>query len=598
MSLSIYMKHMNKHINKAYCDSLLFGVIVWLFWYVFYPSHLHYHEQFQMFLFTSEYLKSFLAFPGGLAQYIGNFFTQFYLFPAIGAFVIASCLVIIQLQTWMIACRSSVAPVLYSLSFVPAVMVWLCMCDENALASFPVAIILTLFALQILVRYFAERKEAIFYCVFVIPILYWIAGAIMFVFMAYASVRLILFYRKNNVLSKASFYPALLVVESILMPIAAQYIVQYPLESLFTGIGYYRFPNIIPIFQWTIPLILIIVITILTTLPASFRLKKPTSILAISILIALTALCVNYFADFDKEEIMKYDKLCSLRQWEEIVKTAENKEPSSPLSVACLNLALAKTGQFGDRMFEFYQNGPEGLIPSFQRDFTSPLVSAEIYYHLGMINTAQRFTFEAMEAIPDYQKSSRAYKRLAETALIENNLKISEKYVHALSSTLFYREWATQVQDLIDNPQKIGNNREYGNLQKLCFQEDFLYSDIEMEAMLGRLFQHNNSNKAAFEYLLAYTLQKKDLNSFVKFYPLGKDLGYNHIPRAYQEALIFMWTQNHPNFQGLPWSISDSVLGGVTEFAHIYMKQKNAEELLKEKYGKTFWYYLLFNKTV
>ena len=69
---------------------------------------------------------------------------------------------------------------------------------------------------------------------------------------------------------------------------------------------------------------------------------------------------------------MKYDYLTRMKQWSKIIKAAENKEPNSPFSVTCLNLALAKTGQLGDRMFHFYQNGTEGLIPTFQRDFTAP----------------------------------------------------------------------------------------------------------------------------------------------------------------------------------------------------------------------------------
>ena len=88
---------------------------------------------------------------------------------------------------------------------------------------------------------------------------------------------------------------------------------------------------------------------------------------------------------------MKYDYLTRMKQWNQIIKAAENKEPNSPFSVTCLNLALAKTGQLGDRMFHFYQNGTEGLIPTFQRDFTSPLPTSEIFYHLGMINSSQRY---------------------------------------------------------------------------------------------------------------------------------------------------------------------------------------------------------------
>ena len=28
---------------------------------------------------------------------------------------------------------------------------------------------------------------------------------------------------------------------------------------------------------------------------------------------------------------------------------------------------------------------------------------------------------------------------------------------------------------------------------------------------------------------------------FMKYYPLGKHAGYDHIPRSYQEALIYVW---------------------------------------------------------
>lgn len=124
-------------------------------------------------------------------------------------------------------------------------------------------------------------------------------------------------------------------------------------------------------------------------------------------MVAVTLFGYYYVAagcDMDKEEAMEYDQLVRNKQWQEIIEKAEEKSPVSPFGVTCLNLALGKTGQMGDRMFEFYQNGTEGLLPEFQRDFTSPLPTSEAYYHLGMVNTAQRFTFEAMEAIPNFNK--------------------------------------------------------------------------------------------------------------------------------------------------------------------------------------------------
>ena len=292
---------------------------------------------------------------------------------------------------------------------------------------------------------------------------------------------------------------------------------------------------------------------------------------------------------------MHYDYLTRMRQWKAIIRLAEQKVPDAPFSVACLNLALAKTGQLGDRIFQFYQNGTEGLIPSFERDFISPLPASEVFYHLGMINSSLRYTFEAMEAIPDYRKSSRAFVRLAETNLINGQYAVAAKYLRALQRTLFYRKWATQAMGFLGDDHRIEQHAEWGWLRKARYAEDFLFSDAEMDNMLGLLIQHNPTNRLAFEYLMAYELQRKDLEKFYRYYPLGRQMNYNHIPRAYQEALIYLWTQEHANFQGLPWSISQEVLQGVTEFARLYMQGPKNEPLLREKYGNTYWAYLLLN---
>lgn len=50
--------------------------------------------------------------------------------------------------------------------------------------------------------------------------------------------------------------------------------------------------------------------------------------------------------------------------------------------------------------------------------------------------------------------------------------------------------------------------------------------------MLGLLYQHNHRNRMAFEYMLVYVLQQRDLERFMKYYPLGKHAGYDHIPAA------------------------------------------------------------------
>ena len=60
--------------------TLLFGVAVLLFFGRVYPHHLHYQEQYQLFLFDSAYVWDIVKLPGGIADLLGRFCTQFFLF--------------------------------------------------------------------------------------------------------------------------------------------------------------------------------------------------------------------------------------------------------------------------------------------------------------------------------------------------------------------------------------------------------------------------------------------------------------------------------------------------------------------------------------
>ena len=62
---------------------------LFFFWDVLYPCYLSYQEQFQLFLFDSNYFMERVIVPGGLADYIAEFFTQFYYIAFVGACIIA-----------------------------------------------------------------------------------------------------------------------------------------------------------------------------------------------------------------------------------------------------------------------------------------------------------------------------------------------------------------------------------------------------------------------------------------------------------------------------------------------------------------------------
>ncbi len=575
--------------------SLLFGGLVFLYWYRYYPHHLHYQEQLQLFLFTVDYLEMKIAHPGGVAEYIAEFLTQFFVYAWVGAIVIAVTLVIIQLLMNGFAKKLNALDFWYPLSFLPSVCLWIFLCDQNALLALPVSILLTLSVLLIWVR-LTRTWVRIAYAIFIIPVLYWMVGGVYFIFVL-GLVGCSFIRGRQTMKSFYSFlFVCVCILLAILCPLLAKDLVQYSLLRLIFGIDYYRYPMVFP----SIMLLAMAAPAIVPWIQKSLPMIRKHALLWISfeflILLLGAFYAIRKSSNPELEEALKYDYLTRMGRWEQIIQSAEKAAPESPLAVTCLNLALARTGQLGDRMFHFYQNGTEGLIPRFNRDFTTPLPASEVFYYLGMINASQHYTFEAMEAIPDHKKSGRAYVRLAETNLINGQYEVAAKYLKTLRYAPFYRRWAINAMSYLYNEEKIERHPEWGWLRKIRYTEDFLFSETEMDAMLGLLFQHNMRNRMAFDYLLAYVLQKKDLKHFMEYYPLGEKIAYDHIPLSYQEALAFVWIQKYPDFQGIPWPISESVLKGMTDFIHIYSTLENPEPILRSRYGKTYWYYLLYRK--
>ena len=573
--------------------TLLFGVGVLLFWGRAYPAHVAYQEQFQLFLSGADYWWERVSVPGGVADYAGEFLTQFFYYPWAGACILAVLFMLLQGLTWGLARRWGASREWYPLSFLPVLFLWRFMCDESVLTGYAVAWLLVLAAAH-LYECLRGRTVRLAGAFVLIPVLYWLAGGVHLVFAGWVVVSGWRGARHGRAWTGV-LVSVVLLAWALAGPLLAGLWVQYPLSRLLTGINYYRFPAVLPWMEVGVAAVFWLVPGGLPWLPAAVRRRRVCLAVQVVVLAWGGYYWVRGGCDWAKEELMRYDQLVRNGFWDDVIRLAEQKNPDSPFGVTCLNLALSMKGQMADRMFEFYQNGTEGLLPVFIRDFNAPLPTAEVYYRLGMVNTAQRFTFEAMEAIPNFRKSGRCFKRLAETNLINGQYDVAAKYLRILQRTWAYRDWADDAMTYLREEEKIDAHPEWGWLRQARYVDDFLYSEVEQDIMLGLLYEHNHRNRMAFEYMLAYVLQRRDLERFMKYYPLGKDAGYDHIPRSYQEALVYVWTQSHSSYRGMPWSIWPQVARNMAEFARIYTTQPGARQSLKTRFGDTYWSYLLLH---
>ena len=483
-----------------YIYTLLFGVAVILFFGLAYPHHLHYQEQFQLFLFDSNYAWDIVKLPGGVADLLGRFCTQFFLYAWGGAFIIGLLLSVIQLLTLRLINWGR----FYGLSYVPSFLLWLFLLDENALLGGVWAVLITLLASWGLDKISGRLRDVLL--VAAIPVLYWVAGPICIVFFLLQALRL----------KSQKWYYGVFVLLVIMLVILAYYI-PVPASSLWYGIHYHRYPTVFPTLLWVAALS-IFVLVLLMSIP---KLSSLTSNLSTLISFAVVTVCMGCFvwknANFKAEKVMGYDFMARHQQWNRIIETINAENPNNQIGVTVQNLALGMRGMLAEHGGEYSQNGILGLLPDVDRDATSPLPTAEAFYQLGMINVAQRTVFEAQEAILDFQKSARCYKRLAQTNLINGDYEVARKYLTALQKTLFYSDWANETLSLLGNEKAIAQHPEYGHLRKCAYNDDFYFSDHVTPEMLESLYYRNRDNRLAYEYLIAYYMLTGDRDRYAKF---------------------------------------------------------------------------------
>ena len=495
--------------------SLLFGGAVLLFFGLVYPHHLHYQEQFQLFLLDSAYVWDVIKLPGGVADLLGRFCTQFFLYAWVGAFIIALLLSAVQLlmsrlvnsqfsipRSALPLCSAKNSQFLYGLSFVPSFLLWLFLLDENALLGGVWAVLLTLLVdwLFSYIRFGWVRHIVL---IVTVPILYWMVGPVCVVFF-------------------------LLQIMEAFLQVDKQH-AQASNESSLINSGI-RYPTAFPTLLWVAALSVVALAVIVSVAnywgnrhtkrepSESSRfsfLLSPISFLLIAIVMGIL---VWRNTNIKAEKVMQYDFMACHQQWNRILETIDVEKPNNQIGVTVQNLALAMRGMLLNQMFNYNQNGIAGLLPDVKEDATSPLPTAEAFYHLGMINVAQRTVFEAQEAILDFQKSGRCYKRLAQTNLINGNYEVARKYLVALQKTLFYREWANETLSLLGDEEAIANHPEYGRLRKMAYKDDFYFSDHVTSEMLQNLYFVNTDNRLAYQYLIAYyvlTGDREGLNQFM-----------------------------------------------------------------------------------
>lgn len=579
-------------IVKYILSGVLF-LLFFLYFAVFNKYHILYLEQNQLFLWSLDFNKELLSLPGGLTLYAGSFFTQFFIYSWIGAFIYTlNAFAIFVLSSYIYKKHNFNNIVL---SFFP---VWLiAILQSSELFTFGQAIGFLLF-LSFFALYIKVKKNTNRYIFFFTgwPVLYIIAGGFSMPVVALCILHELLFRKeKSRYLTSGLYFAAGLLIpyifSKLIFYIQPDKIFIYPIVSELSS--YYLYALII-IFVWT-PLVLIMIYFLNRRISVRNNILSWSliNVLAGTLIIIFMGFTVYKYAYNKKAEMMLgIDHHVQKAEWGKVLKLSDKYPGFNTLVIYYTNIALYKNGRLFDEMFNYPQIGSRGLRLQWVRNLNL-FFGGELFYNLSYNNESIHWAFEALVA---KGLNPRSLKRLIVGCIVNENYDIADKYINILSKSLFYREWAQKHKLYLSDPALAKNDSEISRSIELRVDSNF-FSEVRGMNLQDLLANHPE-NKMAYEYLIASMLLDKNLDGFAKAILSLKNYGYTRLPVHIEEALIFYNFYERQNVIPEGFSFRPETITKFNAYATTYSRFRSnrtaAANALKNKYGNTYWYYLQF----
>ena len=308
-----------------------------------------------------------------------------------------------------------------------------------------------------------------------------------------------------------------------------------------------------------------------------------------------------WFKDENFHHELKMQRCIDRADWSGVMDEAARQQDEPTRAIVMMrNLALSRLGQQGSMMYQ-YRNGSKPAAAPFGISMMQVFGGTLFYYQYGLLNYCNRM---CMEMGVEFDWRPEYIKYLAKCAILEGDQQVARKYLSILHHTLFFDDWARQMEPLVGNPQAIAQNAELEPITHMLHYENRLTSDqglVEQFIMRQLAYSTDTSDPYFQEQALLASLWVKDSRAFwarfadyIQLHP-GKDM-----PIHYQEAAYFFGSEEGRNLSNVPFDqrVKDSY-ASFTQVAPKYQDQDitQVREALYPLFGNTFYYdfYLMSN---
>ena len=554
--------------------SALFIELNFRYWYTF-------MEQYMMFQTTSNYLMQRLAEPGGMVEYVTEFISMGFYYRLCAAMVIALIVGYISLcfNRFLKVCGVDKGMLM---AIAPSFL--LLLFPQETIAHFITLVVaVSLVAIYTSIKHDKARWSVGFV---MLTVSYFLAAPANLVFSLLVAVYEVISHRRYAV-------AAISVAWSALLPLLAMnlfYTVPIREAYLSKHIAYpeIAFPAVLWVIGVIYPLWTVVLYAVRNkTFIVSDKWRARVQYIVLTLAIVA---CLLFKIDYMEQPYM-YDYYAREGEWEKIVEHAQRYGISDFDALIYVNLASSHLGRMADNFTRTPQMGLYGLYPRESKYYIQNILSSEVAWQVGHVNTAQRTAFiGTLGSRRSIQP--RLMKRLVETYIITGEMAVAEKFIKILESYPRYKAWATAQRPLL-NEEVAAATDWVAEKRRLMPTTDNRYDmQNSFPGAVMAIITDNPDNKPAMDYLLSFVLGYKDIANFMEYIAPYKG---ETLPKLYQEAICVYYASEPDQAALEAYKIDPAVWNRFMNYNR-NMQMMNAETAYK-MYGDTYYYYLQYGAT-
>lgn len=540
------------------------------------------HHQQEGFLFAFDYIKPFLNRPGGPVHLLGKLFMQFLYRPVPGVFFLSLFLVLFWGLVYRYLGAFGKGQLLRVLSLVPGLLALILLNNYNFPFSVHMGMLLSLVAAGVVLHGSSAMAAFLPRFLLAAAVLYYLAGP------GFSMVLALLLLPGVFLFPGSSRWKVMAVV--LVSVVAVVLISREPLR-FFPEEVYFKAYHPSPTFYAYLctPAIL----SLLVLIQPGVGLRKPAFGIATGAAVFLAGLGAHldcYHSDARKIAASGY--YCYHADAEKTARSATSLKEYSFGANLNYNLAMGKTGQMSQRIFDFFQiRGTMSLQPDIDISSEHAFISADFYYEIGFMSEARHWAYEALVFYPH---SPRALEMLVKVHIILEEYRAANRCLQILQKGMVNRKLIRTYGPMLENHRLIAENAEIMAKRKCIPAEKELNPYIHLR--FRELLDANGANEKARQYLLVYYLMDGDLMAFSDLYEHEGNRSATHSP-VYEEALLIHRIENDLSTDMVP-AISEATFDRYRKFSELRRRYGNDKyqerNALYWEMGKTYFYYYYF----